>query len=324
MGIINTKKRKQNRNNGSINNIINTMETNISSYTSDDFLDFYEGSLNEMDFGDYSSTTSLNSGLVDFENINLNILFDENSRKSIKSLYNNNNNSNFYNNSNSNNNNNINEWKCSSIFVTYNIRIKKYECTKSIVEEVKGRISCFKKSLSIEPLDISQFEFNMNQNDLFSNILSKEIQSLIVLNLSIYDLLSLFRVNKYWYEFGQNNSFWKSLTLRDCEKWNNKDFVKLKIKNGQPFFGDNNNKKENYNNSSWKDFYKQMTRLKMCKQCNIIFREYSNSNSACNYHSDIRDLIHSRGALPSGMYWSCCLSKPKNSIGCTTKCHEEE
>ncbi|KAN0036948.1 hypothetical protein ACTFIV_002272 [Dictyostelium citrinum] len=309
------------------------METNLSSYTSDDFLDFYEGSLNEMDFGDYPSTTGLNNGLIDFENLNLNILVDDinNNRKSIKALNNNNNNN--YN----NNNNNLNEWKCSSIFVTYNIRTKKYECTKSIVEEVKKRISCFKKSLSIEPLDISQFQFNFNQNDLFSNILSKEIQSVILSNLSIYDLLSLFRVNKYWYEFGQNNSFWKSLTLRDCEKWNNKDLVKLKIKNGLPLFGDNNNKKENNNSSSssssssspsspssWKDYYKNMTRLKMCKQCNLIYREYSNSNSACNYHSDIRDLIHCRGALPSGMYWSCCLSKPKNSIGCTTKCHEEE
>ncbi|KAN0015617.1 hypothetical protein ACTFIU_008356 [Dictyostelium citrinum] len=300
------------------------METNLSSYTSDDFLDFFEGSLNEMDFGDNPSTTSLNNGLIDFENLNLNILVDDinNSRKSIKGLNNNNNYNNY------NNNNNLNEWKCSSIFVTYNIRTKKYECTKSIVEEVKKRISCFKKSLSIEPLDISQFQFNLNQNDLFSNVLSKEIQSIILSNLSIYDLLSLFRVNKYWYEFGQNNSFWKSLTLRDCEKWNNKDLVKLKIKNGLPLFGDNN-KKENNNNSSlspssWKDYYKNMTRLKMCKQCNLIYREYSNSNSACNYHSDIRDLIHCRGALPSGMYWSCCLSKPKNSIGCTTKCHEEE
>ncbi|KAK5577683.1 hypothetical protein RB653_002628 [Dictyostelium firmibasis] len=319
MGIINTKKRKQNRNNGIINNFINT-DTNLSSYTSDDFLDFYDA-INEMDFGDNSSSNgSLSNGVTDFDNFSLNISYvvDENNNNNY--YYNNNIINNRKSTKNFNINNNTNEWKCSSIFVTYNIRIKKYECAKSIGEEVKRRISIFKKSSLIEPLDISQFEFNMNSNDLFSNLLSKEIQSLILSNLSIYDLLTLFRVNKYWYEFGQNNSFWKMLTLRDCEKWNNKDLVKLKVKNCQPFFGDN---KEN-NNSSWKDFYKNMTRLKVCKQCKLIYREYSNSNNACNYHSDIRDLIHCRGALPSGMYWSCCLSKPKNSIGCTTKCHEEE
>ncbi|EGC31499.1 hypothetical protein DICPUDRAFT_99196 [Dictyostelium purpureum] len=291
--------------NNIIDNLINSDPHSFSSFT-DDYIDYHDVII-DLDFGDSIITTS-----------NLIITNSSSGNGRIDSLGSNSIHSHNHSNSGvcSSSSSESLDWKCSSVFVTYNIKTTTGECSKDVLSQVQKRISTFKGSMKIEQLDLSLKEFNFNTDtDFISTVLSKEIQYKIMSYLSIYDILSMFQVNKYWYELSLNNNFWKSLLKKDLEKWSNREAIKLSIKNLES--------RSLQHDISWKKYYANIQRLRLCKKCGIVYRESSNCLTSCCYHADIRDIVHSRG-VPSGVYWICCLSKPKQAPGCTMSCHEEE
>ncbi|KYQ91265.1 hypothetical protein DLAC_08199 [Tieghemostelium lacteum] len=180
-----------------------------------------------------------------------------------------------------------------------NIQIKKVS-----LEKEKEWINKCRNNLKIELQDLDTENCEFNTLDSLST-LPMEIRCKIINNLSFMDILNLQIVNRLYYSTIKSDLIWKQLILRDIDIWLNKDLArKLYLKY------------EFSNWIRWRRFYFEFIRKRVCLNCNNVFSESNNANKPCQIHPQIRDIVHDNGSYPSGVYYLCCMAKPKDQIGC--------
>ncbi|EGG13617.1 cyclin-like F-box containing protein [Cavenderia fasciculata] len=166
---------------------------------------------------------------------------------------------------------------------------------------------------------------NHHHHQMSFSGLSQEIQLLVLSFLGFRDIVSIQKTCKYWYNVGRDNTLWRELIAREIQWWANKESIQaiLNTHHSSSSSSSSSHKQQQTNNIiRWKRVYCDLWRWRQCAGCGKQYRQCRNSKKSCNVHSDIRDIVHSRG-VPSGVYWICCLSKPKDAAGCITKLHKE-
>ncbi|EFA84417.1 cyclin-like F-box containing protein [Heterostelium album PN500] len=160
-------------------------------------------------------------------------------------------------------------------------------------------------SSSINNMDSVKLEIGKIQT------ISMELLLNIMSYLTVKEILTLQSVSKFWYMLIKDDMLWKYLMKRDIHnKWNYQLRALM-------------SKYETQSNVNWKKIYCDQWRTRLCGKCSKTYRQCHNQNLMCKVHTGIRDIVENRG-VPSGVYWLCCLAKPKNAEGCTSSSHHED
>ncbi|GAM26348.1 hypothetical protein SAMD00019534_095230 [Acytostelium subglobosum LB1] len=182
-------------------------------------------------------------------------------------------------------------------------------------------VSCSTRHTTTSPNDLLKlinsvsFELDsieLNDDDSIS-FMSLELLQHIASYLRVEDIITVQSVSRFWYMVGGDNQLWKMIFKRDMRHWKNDKQPKELV-----------SRYDRIMDVKWKKIYCDIYRQRVCTRCNVTYQQYSNTRALCTMHTDIREIVETNRGVPSGVYWNCCLAKPKDAPGCSQSAHQDE